>query len=67
MGHCPRRGALKLRVTESPWNMAFFDSEGNPVLVVRFDHGRARRGLYDDVGDALGDWLLSAGEVARSA
>ena len=26
-------GALKLRVTESPWNMAFFDSEGNPVLV----------------------------------
>jgi alpha-glucosidase len=26
-------GALKLRVTESPWNMSFFDADGNPVLV----------------------------------
>ena len=26
-------GALKLRVTESPWNMTFFDEAGNPVLV----------------------------------
>lgn len=26
-------GALKMRVTESPWNMAFFDADGNPVLV----------------------------------
>lgn len=26
-------GALKLRVSESPWNMTFFDGEGNPVLV----------------------------------
>ncbi len=26
-------GAIKLRVTESPWNMAFFDTDGNPVLV----------------------------------
>jgi hypothetical protein len=24
---------LKLLVTESPWNMAFFDADGNPVLV----------------------------------
>ena len=26
-------GALKLRVTENPWNMSFFDAEGNEVLV----------------------------------
>ncbi|MFW2387477.1 MAG: TIM-barrel domain-containing protein, partial [Polyangiales bacterium] len=26
-------GALKMRVTESPWNMAFFDADGNAVLV----------------------------------
>lgn len=26
-------GALKMRVTESPWNMTFFDADGNPVLV----------------------------------
>jgi alpha-glucosidase (family GH31 glycosyl hydrolase) len=26
-------GALKLRVTESPWNMTFYDEAGNPVLV----------------------------------
>ncbi len=26
-------GALKLRVTEDPWNMTFFDAEGNEVLV----------------------------------
>ncbi len=26
-------GALKMRVTESPWNMTFFDAEGKPVLV----------------------------------
>lgn len=26
-------GALKLRVTESPWNMTFFDGDGNQVLV----------------------------------
>ncbi|RLB46520.1 MAG: hypothetical protein DRH23_12440, partial [Deltaproteobacteria bacterium] len=26
-------GALKLLVTESPWNMAFFDAEGNSLLV----------------------------------
>ena len=32
-------GALKLRVTESPWNMAFFDAEGNPVLVELPDMG----------------------------
>jgi alpha-glucosidase len=32
-------GALKLRVTESPWNMAFFDAEGNPVLVELPDSG----------------------------
>ncbi|MGB8329154.1 MAG: hypothetical protein WCE62_03430, partial [Polyangiales bacterium] len=32
-------GALKLRVTESPWNMTFFDAEGNPVLVELGDTG----------------------------
>ncbi len=32
-------GALKLRVTDSPWNMAFFDAEGNPVLVELPDMG----------------------------
>jgi len=32
-------GALKMRVTESPWNMAFFDAEGNPVLVELPDMG----------------------------
>ena len=32
-------GALKLRVTESPWNMTFFDAEGNPVLVELPDSG----------------------------
>ena len=32
-------GALKLRVTESPWNMAFFDADGNPVLVELPDMG----------------------------
>ncbi|MBW1756369.1 MAG: glycoside hydrolase family 31 protein, partial [Deltaproteobacteria bacterium] len=32
-------GALKLRVTESPWNMAFFDAEGNPVLIELPDMG----------------------------
>lgn len=32
-------GALKLRVTESPWNMEFFDAEGNPVLVELPDMG----------------------------
>ena len=26
-------GALKLRVTESPWNMTFYDEMGEPVLV----------------------------------
>ena len=26
-------GALKLRVTENPWNMSFHDAEGNEVLV----------------------------------
>jgi alpha-glucosidase (family GH31 glycosyl hydrolase) len=25
-------GALKLRVTESPWRMTFFDATGNPIL-----------------------------------
>jgi hypothetical protein len=32
-------GALKLLVTESPWNMAFFDADGNPVLVELPDMG----------------------------
>jgi len=32
-------GALKMRVTESPWNMTFFDAEGNPVLVELPDTG----------------------------
>ena len=26
-------GALKLKVTESPWNMSFFDADGNSVLI----------------------------------
>jgi len=26
-------GAVKLRVTESPWNLTFYDEVGNPVLV----------------------------------
>ena len=29
-------GALKLRVTDSPWNMSFFDQDGSEVLV---EHG----------------------------
>jgi hypothetical protein len=30
---------LKLLVTESPWNMTFFDTDGNPVLVELPDMG----------------------------
>ncbi len=37
-------GALKLRVTESPWNMTFFDAEGNPVLVELPDVGEGPSG-----------------------
>jgi alpha-glucosidase len=32
-------GALKLLVTDSPWNMTFFDADGNPVLVELPDAG----------------------------
>jgi sulfoquinovosidase len=32
-------GALKMRVTEFPWNMTFFDAAGNPVLVELSDTG----------------------------
>ena len=32
-------GALKLYVTESPWNMTFVDADGNPVLVELPDMG----------------------------
>jgi alpha-glucosidase len=32
-------GALKLLVTESPWNMTFFDADGNEVLVELSDTG----------------------------
>jgi alpha-glucosidase (family GH31 glycosyl hydrolase) len=32
-------GALKLYVTESPWNMTFADADGNPVLVELPDMG----------------------------
>lgn len=37
-------GALKLRVTESPWNMAFFDAEGNPVLIEHSGTGEGPTG-----------------------
>jgi len=32
-------GALKMRITESPWNMAFFGADGNSVLVELGDTG----------------------------
>jgi len=37
-------GALKLRVTDLPWNMSFFDADGNPVLVEHPDTGEGPTG-----------------------
>ena len=44
-------GALKLRVTESPWSMAFFDAEGNEVLV---EHPGADKGPTGSLAMHLG-------------
>ncbi|MGD8317972.1 MAG: glycoside hydrolase family 31 protein [Myxococcales bacterium] len=37
-------GALKLRVTESPWNMAFYDVDGKAVLIEHGGTGSAPTG-----------------------
>lgn len=44
-------GALKLRVTESPWQMTFFDANGEPVLK---EHAETSAGPTGTIGAHLG-------------
>ena len=53
-------GALKMRVTQSPWNMSFFDAEGNPVLVELPDVGDGPSG---SLGMHLGPPPPGSGQI----
>jgi alpha-glucosidase (family GH31 glycosyl hydrolase) len=52
-------GALKLRVTESPWNMTFFDADGNEVLV---EHGAMSSGPTGSVAMHIGTPPAGSGQ-----
>ncbi len=52
-------GALKMRVTASPWNMAFFDGDGNPVLV---EHSGTDEGPTGSLAMHLGPPPLGNGQ-----
>ncbi|MFZ1865113.1 MAG: TIM-barrel domain-containing protein [Polyangiales bacterium] len=52
-------GALKLRVTESPWNMTFFDADGNEVLI---EHGATDGGPTGSVAMHLGPPPAGSGQ-----
>ncbi len=53
-------GALKMRVTQSPWNMSFVDAEGNPVLVELPDMGDGPSG---SLGMHLGPPPPGSGQI----
>lgn len=52
-------GALKLRVTEDPWNMRFFDEDGNEVLV---EHDGTGSGPTGSLAVHLGPPLPGSGQ-----
>jgi len=51
--------SLKMRVTESPWNMTFFDGDGNPVLV---EHAGTDEGPTGSLAMHLGPPPLGNGQ-----
>ena len=54
-------GAVKLRISESPWKMTFFDGDGNPVLV---ELAAQDDGPQGSLGMHLGPPLPGSGQQA---